>query len=879
MFMPKTVLARLSRFATAFLLLTVATPALAYEGAGIERKEDAPPPPKQPILTKPPAVATPVEAAYPVALLAKGAPGGSVTLIITIDAQGHVPQAKVTQSSGFPEMDESALTAIRQFLFTPAELDGKPAAIQLQYVFNFAPPPPPPPPPPDAPPPPPPVNLTGRVLERGTRDPLFGATVYLPGSDLKAETDAQGRFEIRGAPVGKVHVEITEGRHRKFTTDEEIKAGQVVDLTAYLWKLTEGGFEATVRGDREKKDVARRSLQREELTSVPGTFGDPIRVIQNLPGVARGAFISGALLVRGANPEDTSVLIDGVPIPLLFHFGGGPSVLNPSFIDHIDFYPGAFGAKYGRAIAGVVDVVTRPPEAKGYHGQVGIDLLQSNFYVEGPVWPGKDYGTWSLAARRSYIDLLLPPILNAVRQPGQAIFVAAPRYWDYQSRYDIKLGRHRLEFSVFGSDDILTLTQSGTAETQGFSVDTHQGFNRARIKWTLNTEDGWTFYAAPTIGNTIVHFDFNKAISGNISSIDFNTRAGARKEFFKGLSFETGIDLNASLFTLAFQLPKTPNYRTFPGEAPDTGSEKRNFLTNIYSQGAFAEVVWNPVGGLKFIPGVRFELYEQPKKTIPALEPRLGVRYEFSERTAIKAAWGLYHEAPSPMNLDTQTGNPNLGLQSSMQTAVGFEQQLWTRLSLDVQGYYNARSNLVVPSTTVGERFNNSGHGYAYGLEVLLKQDLTERMYGWIAYTLSRSEQWNETDKKYEVVDSDQTHILTIVFSYKFDYGIEAGARFRLTTGRPSTDVVGHTFAADTSSYIPIAGPAGAVRTPTFNQLDLRIEKLWTFDNWRFSVFLDVQNVYNAANPELILQNYRYTQSAPLSGLPILPTLGITGAF
>lgn len=859
--------------------MTAARPALAYEGAGIERQEDAPPPPKQPVLTKSPAVAVPVEAAYPATLLAQGAPSGSVTLVITIGADGLVPAATVTQSSGHPEMDEAALTAIKQFRFTPAELDGKPAAVQLQYVFNFAAPPPPPPPAPDAPPPLAPVNLTGRVLERGTRDPLPGATVFIPASDLRAETDAQGRFELRGAPTGKVHIEVTEGRHRKFATDEEIKPGQVVELTAYLWKATEGGFEATVRGDREKKEVARRTLQREELTTVPGTFGDPIRVIQNLPGVARGPFISGALLVRGANPEDTSTLIDGVPIPLLFHFGGGPSVLNPSFIDRIDFFPGAYGAKYGRAIAGVVDVVTRPPEAKGYHGQVGIDLLQSNFYVEGPVWPGKDFGTWSLAARRSYIDLLLPPVLDAVRQPGQAIFVAAPRYWDYQGRYDVKLGRHRLELSLFGSDDILTVAQSGTAETQGFSVDSHQGFNRARIKWSMTTDDGWAFYVAPTIGNTIVNFNFNDVIKGNIASIDFNTRAGARKELFKGLSFDAGLDLNANLFDLAFQLPRFPNYRTFPGENPDTGSENRKFTTNIFSQAAYAELVWNPWGGLKFIPGVRFEVFEQPKKTSPAIEPRLGVRYEFSDRTAIKAAWGIYHQAPSPMNLDTQTGNPNLGLLTSMQTAAGFEQQIWTKLTLDVQGYYNARSNLVVGSSTPGENLNNSGYGRAYGLEVLLRQELTERMYGWVAYTLSHSEQWNDIDKRYDPVSSDQTHILTIVFSYKFDYGIEAGARFRLTTGRPTTDVIDHTFQADTNSYAPIAGPAGSLRTATFNQLDLRIEKLWTFDTWRFSLFLDVQNVYNAANPEFILQNYRYTQSAPLTGLPILPTLGVTGAF
>jgi TonB family protein len=867
--------------AVAALAVTVlgSPSAQAYEGAGMQR-EDEPPPPKQPVLTKAPSVATPVEAKYPVALIARGAPEGTVSLLITIAADGTVPAATVRQSSGYPEFDEVALSAIRQFRFNPAELDGKPAAIQLQYDFRFTAPPPPPPPPPEAPPPPAPVNLKGRVLERGTRNPLVDATVFLPAANLHVETDAQGCYEIHGAPTGKVRIEVTEGRHRKFVTDQEIKPGQVVELTAYLWKLTDGGYEATVRGAQEKKDVVERTLSGSELTSVPGTFGDPIRVIQNLPGVARASFLSGALLVRGANPEDTSVLIDGVPIPLLFHFGGGPSVINPSFIDSIEFYPGAFGAKYGNAIAGVVDVITKPPQPTGYHGQVGIDLLQSNFYLEGPILPGKlDYGTWSIAARRSYIDLLLPPILQAVTKPGQAVFVAAPRYYDYQSRYDVKIGRQRLELTFFGSDDVLTLAQGGTADTQGFKVDTHQGFNRARIRWSMTTADGWSFYAAPTVGNTAVNFDFNSAISGNINSVDLNTRAGAKKQLFKSLTFETGLDLNGSLYTLQFQLPAAPNYRTFPGEAPDTASQQRDFRLNVLTQAAFVELIWNPWRGLKFIPGIRGQVYEQPQKTTGVAEPRLGVRYEFSPQTAIKAAWGLYHEAPNPMDLDTQVGNPKLGLQSSMQTDLGFEQTIWKRLTLDVQGYYNSRTNLVVPSTTPGVNFNNSGYGYVYGLEVLLRQEMTERMYGWIAYTLSRSVQWNPTDGKYEPTQYDEPHILTVIFSYKFDYGIEAGARFRLTSGTPTTDVIDHTYLSDTNTYLPVSGPAGTTRTATFNQLDVRVEKTWTFNAWRFSLFLDVQNVYNAPNPQLIVFNYRYTQSAPVNGIPILPTLGVTGAF
>lgn len=79
------------------------------------------------------------------------------------------------------------------------------------------------------------------------------------------------------------------------------------------------GYETVVRGDREKKEVIRHTLERQELQKIPGTFGDPIRVLQNLPGVARAPYVSGQLIVRGASPSQTDTLMDGVSIPLLYH--------------------------------------------------------------------------------------------------------------------------------------------------------------------------------------------------------------------------------------------------------------------------------------------------------------------------------------------------------------------------------------------------------------------------------------------------------------------------------------------------------------------------------------------------------------------------------
>ncbi len=852
----------------------------AYEGAGLKREvqeADAgvPPPPQ---LTKAPELLTFVEATYPPEALARGE-AAQVAFFIDIDETGKVTQAEVTRSAG-PEFDAAAREAVLKLEFSPAEVDGQPAPVRIEYVYHFVPKPPPEPEP--AAVVEKPINFRGQVVQRGTRDPIPNATVYLPDQQLTAETDADGRFEMRGVEPGRVKVEISEPNHRKFRTTEEVREDEVTELTAFLLKKVESGFETVVVGAREKKEVARRTLQKQEVQSVPGTFGDPLRVLQNMPGMARAPYISGALLVRGSQPQDSQVMIDGVPIPLLYHFAGGPSVITPSFIDRIDFFPGAYGAKYGRAIAGVVDVGTRPPEPKRLHGLVDIDLMDSGFYVESPISSTKNYGSFALAARRSYIDVLLPPLLDAFRQPGDAVTAVSPYYWDYQGRYDLKLGRDRFELLAFGSSDVLAISQSGTEETQPFSLDTHQAFHRVRLAWSRPTESGWKLSLAPTLGLTLSNFKLGEEFKGGVTSRDVNVRGEASKELASGLTFETGIDINAAFYDLRIE---------FPGVAAPGEEEPPTIVTElevpIASYAAYAEVVWSPLERLKIIPGLRFETYQLPGGWHPSLEPRIATRYALTEQLTVKAAWGLYRQAPQPGEVTSAFGNPDLGLLRSRQAAAGYEWKLTPSLLLDMQGFYNWRDLLVVSSRgfverdgeRVPERYNHDGYGRAYGLELLLKHDLTERFYGWVSYTLSRSEQFDDDAEDYVPVEFDQSHILTVVGSYKFDSGVELGLRFRLTTGRPETPILGGTFNADNGRYFPLEGLPGSTRGATFHQLDLRVEKLWTFNRWRLSAYVDVQNIYNAPNPEAILWDYRYRENAPLRGLPFLPTFGVKGEF
>src|SRR5262249_53244261 len=136
--------------------------------------------------------------------------------------------------------------------------------------------------------------------------------------------------------------------------------------------------EVVVRASRIKKETVETTIRTEEARRVPGTQGDTLKVVQNLPGVGRSAFGSGQLIVWGASPRDTRVVVDGVDIPALYHVGGLRSTVNSDLVQSIDLSPGSYSAEYGRGLGGLVRVATRPLPAEGIHGYVAADVIDTS---------------------------------------------------------------------------------------------------------------------------------------------------------------------------------------------------------------------------------------------------------------------------------------------------------------------------------------------------------------------------------------------------------------------------------------------------------------------------------------------------------------------
>lgn len=878
---------RWTTFALLLLGLTTSAAQAQVEGA---RREELDGGFHQPVLTQPPELLEFVQAAYPPAAEAAGLEG-SVKLRVTLDETGGVSEAEVLEPAG-EGFDEAAAEAVKRFRFSPAEVDGVPAPIQLEYVYHFR-----------LEPKAPVVDdaprrqkaiLEGQVISRGNRKRVAGALVVC-GDEAEAPqttTDGEGRFSFE-VPAGTCPVRVVADGFQKFQTAEPLEADERREVAYYLVP-TAIGFETVVRGAREKKEVVRRTLGRQELQRVPGTFGDPVRVLQNLPGVARAPALSGALIIRGAAPDQTRTLLDGVEIPLLYHLGGGPSVVNAEFVDRVDFFPGGFGARYGRAIGGVVDVATRRGATDTWHGSLEADFLDSGFFVEAPV---AENVSVSASARRSYIDLLLPFFLP--NDPIGGTLLVLPAYWDYQARVDfgarnVEPGRPRNTFYVmaFGSDDTLRVVASGGGRNRDFTLNTRTLFHRVKGDWTYR-HGGLTSVFAPYVGYDLADLQFGLT-NLRTDILGIGGREDLTVELTEALTVRTGFDIlfNHLIGTANLPLLGGIQYRAFPGSDPLVEQQELRRTVNTFDGALFVEADLK-LGPVTLSPGVRrtyAQLYGQDRS---AWDPRLWVRFDPLESTSLKGSAGLYSQAPRGFELEpAPLGNPALGFQKAFQASVGVEHRFTETITLDVTGFLNRRYDMVVPNRREASPKGppsiprplsmNDGLGRAYGLEVLLRHEVTRNFFGWLAYTLNRSEERTAgTDDPYILTNWDQTHILAAVASFRLPLGFEVGARFRYVTGRPHTPFLHpqDRYGVDGNRFFAAAGPARSARLAAFQQLDLRVDKSFLFRDWTLAVYMDVQNVYNATNTEGLLYDYRFRETVPVPGIPFLPILGLKGSF
>ncbi len=745
-------------------------------------------------------------------------------------------------------------------------------------------------------------ELSGKILEKGSKDPLVGASLYFertgslnpnplettlpPASasnpeesktpatiishvppSFSAETDLNGFYQV-SIPEGVYRVTVAgEGFEKLRLTS--FPMGKDAQKDFYLIREGFSLPEIVVSASKESKTaVSHESVSKDELRSVPGTAGDVLRALQSLPGVAVAGDFSGQLIVRGGGPEDNLYLMDRIPLAFPFHFGGLLSTVNSDLIKNVDFSAGGFGPAYGNYWGGVVDITQRDPRRDRWGGRAEVNMLLSEGLLEGPITSNSSL---ALAGRRSYLELF-----SGLFTGGSLTVI--PSFGDYQFKYSYDYSKQtHWDFQAFGSNDRIGLTikpdsdlaKQDPAYAGEFSFHNtfdSQGFNYRRYC------DGQNTFLA-TLYHTNFYFGthMGKDLHLDINFEDYGGRFDWLYDFDESNHLRLGMEVDHTI---------TGNNSYFV-DIPGEGQPNFDLTTSPRISASETTLADN----FGFYVEQKFKWFDKKLEVTAGLRadylaynshftwgPRLAAAFLLTPETTLRGSFGYYYQLPwQGPYLDPSFGNPNLFSERAVSSILGFEQKLRDGFYFRVEGYNKDLTNVVVSDPLT--HYSNIGTGYSRGIEFFIRRAPTERFFGWISYAFSDSLRHNSPGDTH-VYDYDQPHIATLVASYKINPGWDVGFKWRYSSGQPTTPILGAVFDSLNNRYLPFYGPLNSSRLPDYHRLDFSTSLTTVYDTWQWRFYLEILNVYNHPNVFTYDYNSDYTQRRELLQLPFLPYIG-----
>jgi hypothetical protein len=605
------------------------------------------------------------------------------------------------------------------------------------------------------------------------------------------------------------------------------------------------------------------------------SLGEPdlIRSLQLLPGIQAASDLSSGLYVRGGGPDQTLILLDRVPVYNPTHAFGLFSTFNPSAVEGVSLYKGAYPSPYGGRLGAVLDVTNRDGNPSGFHGKGGVSVVAGRFTAEGPIGGG----SWILSARRTYLD----PILDAVRNDSTEI----PSYYfyDWNGRIHRPFGRRDNAFvSGYRGRDVMHLDLD-----RGSWIDMRWG--------NVAGAAHWTHVFHPRLFGSVL-------VSGSEYRSDTEVRIfGTPLRFSNALREWTGsADLDWSPSPAhalrgglvgtfyRFRLDQEIN------QVPQEGLEQAPASVTGY-----LEDQWSPSALWSLRPGLRIEAFGGQRI---ALEPRLYASRALTPEIRTHVGGGGYTQRLQLVSTEGFSGadfwvptDATAEPGRSWQVVGGFEWEPRPAYSISVEGYHTWLRHLVqiddlrptdAPGTTTEEIFFTGGRGWASGIELFLQRQRGP-ITGWVGYTLGWSRRrWPELNQgrtfppKY-----DRRHDVKVVLQArrgKWSFGTD----FLYGTGQAYTPLSARYELADPGTGrvedgLVLPGPRNSARLLPYHRLDVNVTRHGRLFGARADWYLQVFNVYNRKNEWFVQYDTEESQTVPkiIHQLPIIPTIGVNFEF
>lgn len=748
-------------------------------------------------------------------------------------------------------------------------------------------------------------TVSGYIKDQSNGEALIGATAYIRPTSVGTVTNVYGFYSITLDP-GTYTVTYSylgyQSIEKEVVLDKNVRLD--LELPMEAAQLTEVVVEADRdRGNNvQSVEMSTNKLDIATIKKIPAFLGetDVLKSIQLLPGISTVGEGASGFNVRGGSVGQNLILLDEAPVYNSSHMLGFFSVFNPDAVKDTKLYKGAIPSRYGGRLASLLDVRMKDGNNKKFEVNGGIGTIFSRLSIEGPIV--KEKGSFIVAGRRSYADILARPFVELLQDGGALNF------------YDLTLKANYM------LNDRNRVYASGYFGRDNFMFDANQGFDWGNSTATLRWNHLFSDRMFSNISVVFSNYDYALAFgedeldkfkwSSNIQNymvkpeityfINSDNELSFGGEYIK-YNFEPANALGVSdgeAIDISLPEKNTIEAAVYIGNSQKINSAiaveygLRYSYFGLFGAGTlYTYDNSNPGKGKDVISSESFSK-GQKMQTYDNLEPRLSLKVQVSPTSSLKASYNRMVQylhlisnttASNPLDLWTPSTN-NIEPELGDQFTLGYFRDFGSNQDYEasIEGYYRDTQNQIDYIDGADILLNEnleadllSGSGRAYGLEFYVKKN-SGKLNGWISYTLGRTEMQvlgiNNGD--WYPTRYDQTHNLKIAAFYDLNKRWSFSTDFVFISGTPTT--------FPTSRYyvqgIPVPHNANNsrnnVRIPVYHRLDIsaRMEgkrfkkngKERKFhDYWVFSVY----NLYARRNPFSIY--FSQEDVRPQPGTPV----------
>jgi hypothetical protein len=723
------------------------------------------------------------------------------------------------------------------------------------------------------------VTLSGYIRDADNGESLVSGTVYIKEANQGGLSNNYGFYSV-SVPPGKYTVifSYVGYKTRRDTIDLTTSKTFNADLSsATMMKEVE---VTTGRKDENVKntEMGTITLSMARIKTLPVLFGevDILKTLQLLPGVQSAGEGNSGFYVRGGGPDQNLVLLDDAPVYNTGHLFGFFSVFNSDAIKDVTLIKGGAPANYGGRLSSVVDVSMKEGNLKEYHAEGGIGLIASRLMLEGPI--KKNKGSFMVAGRRTYIDVLARPFSSRLKNTGYY-------FYDLNAKANYKLSdKDRVYLSGYMGVDKFTFQNSrGT-----FNADIPWGNKTATVRWNHQFSDKLF------LNTTAVYNDYKFASNFSQNNFGIQLTSGIRD-----YNAKSDFDYYAS-FNHHFKAGIAYTHHTFipnqiSGHADTIKLDPSNaFIKYAHEAGAYLLDDFEPTKWWKINLGLRYSWFAQAGpytaykrdsadnvldstkygkgklvQMYDGWEPRFNMRFALTDNASIKTSISRTYQyihlvSNNGSTLPTDVWVPSTYLvkpQMAWQYSAGYFQNfLDNKLETSVEVYYKDMKNQIqykdgyTPDNLQDPELSYVfGNGTAYGAEFFVNKT-QGKFSGWIGYTLSWTNQLfkqlnngQEFPAKY-----DRRHDISVVGSYTFNKKWNVSGVFVYGSGNAITLPTAYYIESSTGQLVEVFSKVNAYRLPAYHRLD--VSATYTPQHtkprkWQGSWTLSVYNVYDHHNP------------------------------